>query len=79
IANNRANINTTGFKRGRAEFSDLMYVADRAVGVPNMLNQAVIPEGAMIGMGVRTTAVRTINTQGAFVQTGNTFDLAING
>ncbi|MDD9333663.1 MAG: flagellar basal-body rod protein FlgG [Bartonella sp.] len=79
IANNMANINTTGFKRGRAEFSDLMYVADRAVGVPNMLNQAVIPEGAMIGMGVRTTAVRTINTQGAFVQTGNTFDLAING
>ncbi|MGL2349551.1 flagellar basal body protein [Helicobacter pylori] len=51
IANNLANINTIGFKRARAEFADLMYVADRAVGVPNMLNQAIVPEGAMIGWG----------------------------
>ncbi len=79
IANNLANINTTGFKRARAEFADLMYVADRAVGVPNMLNQAIMPEGAMIGMGVRTAAVRKVNMQGAFVQTGNALDLAING
>ncbi|EYS91046.1 flagellar basal-body rod protein FlgG [Bartonella bacilliformis str. Heidi Mejia] len=79
IANNLANINTTGYKRARAEFADLMYVTDRAVGVPNMMNQAIVPEGVMVGMGVRTAAVRTVNTQGAFVQTGNALDLAING
>ncbi|RCL03175.1 MAG: flagellar basal-body rod protein FlgG [Candidatus Tokpelaia sp. JSC189] len=79
IANNIANINTTAYKRARAEFSDLMYTADRMVGVSNMMNQATVPEGAMIGLGVRTAAVRNLHMQGSFIQTGNTFDLAISG
>ena len=49
IANNIANINTTSFKRARAEFTDLLYQAERAVGVPNRGGQDPIPEGAQIG------------------------------
>ncbi|MCC0018807.1 MAG: flagellar hook-basal body complex protein, partial [Rhodobiaceae bacterium] len=45
IANNVANINTTGFKRARAEFSDLLYQVERNSGVPNASNQAIVPEG----------------------------------
>lgn len=44
IANNIANINTTGFKRARAEFSDLLYQTERAKGVANRANQAVVPK-----------------------------------
>ena len=44
IANNVANINTTGFKRARAEFSDLLYQVERSQGVPNAANQAIVPE-----------------------------------
>ncbi|MFN7093043.1 MAG: flagellar hook-basal body complex protein, partial [Allorhizobium sp.] len=61
IANNIANINTTGFKRARAEFSDLLYQTERAQGVPNRANQAIVPEGANIGLGVQTAAVRNIH------------------
>ena len=52
IANNIANINTTGFKRARAEFSDLLYQTERLQGVPNRANQNIVPEGASIGLGV---------------------------
>ncbi|WP_412058303.1 flagellar basal-body rod protein FlgG [Bartonella sp. DGB2] len=79
IANNIANINTTAYKRSRAEFADLIYVADRAKGVPDLLNQATVPEGAMVGMGVRTAAIRKVNLQGSFSQTGNQLDIAIAG
>lgn len=79
IANNIANINTTGYKRARAEFSDLLYQTERAQGVPNRANQAIVPEGANIGLGVQTSAVRNIHTQGEITQTGNDLDLAIVG
>jgi flagellar basal-body rod protein FlgG len=79
IANNIANINTTGFKRARAEFTDLLYQAERALGVPNRGGQDPIPEGAQIGLGVRTAAVRNLHMQGSLVQTGNKLDLALNG
>jgi flagellar basal-body rod protein FlgG len=79
IANNIANINTTGFKRARAEFSDLLYQAERLQGVPNRANQAVVPEGAMVGLGVKTVAVRNVHIQGSLVSTGNKFDLALTG
>jgi flagellar basal-body rod protein FlgG len=79
IANNIANINTTGFKRSRAEFTDLLYQAERAVGVPNRGGQDPIPEGAAIGLGVRTAAIRNLHMQGALTQTGNKLDLALNG
>ncbi len=79
IANNIANINTTGFKRARAEFSDLLYQTERAAGVPNRANQAVVPEGAIIGLGVKTAAVRNLHLQGGLVSTGNSYDLALIG
>ena len=79
IANNIANINTTGFKRARAEFSDLLYQTERAAGVPNRANAAVVPEGAIIGLGVKTAAVRNLHLQGGLVSTGNSFDLALIG
>ncbi len=79
IANNIANINTTAFKRARAEFSDLIYQSDRAEGVPNRGGEEVIPEGAQIGLGVRTVGVRNLHIQGSLAQTSNPLDVAING
>ncbi|UGV28710.1 flagellar basal-body rod protein FlgG [Rhodopseudomonas boonkerdii] len=79
IANNIANINTTSYKRSRAEFTDLFYQIDRAQGVPNRAGEGAVPEGAKLGLGVRSAAVRKLHIQGAMAQTGNTYDLAING
>lgn len=79
IANNIANINTTAFKRARAEFTDLLYQTERAAGAPNRGGQEPIPEGAHVGLGVRTAAIRNLHIQGALTQTGNSLDLAING
>jgi flagellar basal-body rod protein FlgG len=79
IANNIANINTTGFKRARAEFTDLLYQTERLKGVPSKSNQDIIPEGVHIGLGVRTAAVRSINTQGTLTATGNQLDIALTG
>jgi flagellar basal-body rod protein FlgG len=79
IANNIANINTTGFKRSRAEFTDLMYQTERLMGVSNRGRDATIPEGAQLGLGVRTAAIRSLNIQGSLTNTGNSLDLAVNG
>ncbi len=79
IANNIANINTTSYKRSRAEFTDLFYQIDRAQGVPNRAGEGAVPEGAKLGLGVRSAAVRKLHIQGAMAQTGNTYDLGING
>lgn len=79
IANNIANINTTSFKRGRAEFTDLLYQTERTVGTPAAGLESVIPEGVQVGLGVRTTAVRNLHIQGPLASTGNTLDLALNG
>src|SRR5579872_2007364 len=79
IANNIANINTTGFKRARAEFTDLLYQNERLMGVASRGRDATIPEGAQIGLGVRTAAIRTVHLQGALTNTGNSLDWAING
>src|SRR3984885_12148146 len=79
IANNIANINTTGFKRSRAEFTDLIYQNERVQGVSSRGRDATIPEGAQVGLGVRTAAIRSVNIQGSLTSTGNSLDLAING
>ncbi|MDP3897961.1 MAG: flagellar basal-body rod protein FlgG [Mesorhizobium sp.] len=79
IANNIANINTTGFKRARAEFADLLYQVERLQGVPNRANSSVVPEGAHIGLGVKTAAVRNLHIQGSLTSTGNKYDLALVG
>lgn len=79
IANNIANINTTSYKRARGEFTDLLYQVERAAGVPNRGGQDTVPEGARVGLGVRTAAVRYLHMQGALAQTGNKLDVALNG
>ena len=79
IANNIANINTTGYKRTRAEFTDLLYQVERVQGVPAQTGENVIPEGAQLGLGTRLSAIRLLNIQGPLSETGNQLDLAING
>jgi flagellar basal-body rod protein FlgG len=79
IANNIANINTTAFKRARAEFTDLLYQAERLKGVSNRGQDNTIPEGAQLGLGVRTAAIRNLHIQGALAHTGNRLDVALNG
>ena len=79
IANNIANINTTGFKRARAEFTDLLYQAERLQGVSNRGQNNTIPQGAQLGLGVRTASIRNLHIQGPLANTGNQFDLALNG
>ena len=79
IANNIANINTTGFKRARAEFSDLLYQVDRMQGVPNRADGSLVPEGVSVGLGVKTTAIRNVHVQGSLTSTGNKFDVALVG
>jgi flagellar basal-body rod protein FlgG len=79
IANNIANINTTAFKRARAEFTDLLYQTERLPGVSTRGQDSTIPEGAQIGLGVRTAAIRNLHIQGALTNTGNQLDLAIQG
>lgn len=79
IANNVANINTTGFKRARAEFTDLLYETERAAGTPATDDETLIPEGNTIGLGVRTAAIRNLHMQGTLARTGNAYDLALNG
>ena len=79
IANNIANINTTGFKRGKAEFTDLLYEQMRLQGVSSRGAGNLIPEGAQLGLGVRTAAIRNLQTQGTITNTGNTYDVALTG
>lgn len=79
IANNIANINTTGYKRTRAEFTDLLYQMERVQGLPDQTGDGMIPEGAQLGLGTRLSAIRLLNIQGPLADTGNQLDLALNG
>jgi flagellar basal-body rod protein FlgG len=79
IANNIANSNTTAFKRGQAQFADLMYQVEKSAGVPNQGNAGGIPQGEQVGLGVQTVAITTLNTQGPLTNTGNQLDVALNG
>ena len=78
IANNLANVNTTGFKRGRAVFEDLLYQNVRQVGGQSSQNTQ-LPTGLALGTGVRVVATEKLFTQGNIVQTGNPLDMAIQG
>jgi flagellar basal-body rod protein FlgG len=78
VSNNLANVNTTGFKRGRAEFEDLLYQNVRQTGGQSSQNTQ-LPSGLMLGTGVRTVGTEKLFTQGNMAQTGNNLDLAING
>ena len=79
IANNIANINTTGFKRARAEFTDLVYQPERLKGATLAAGGPFVPEGAHVGLGVKPTAVRNLHLQGTLDATGNRFDVALQG
>ena len=78
IANNIANINTTGFKRRRAQFQDLLYQNLRAPGTASTSNTDY-PTGLQVGLGSRPVATEIIFSQGDFTQTGNPLDLVIQG
>jgi flagellar basal-body rod protein FlgG len=78
VANNMANVNTTGFKKSRAEFQDLLYQTMRTPGGQSG-NGASLPAGIQVGLGVRTVATQALHVQGAMKQTGNSLDLAIEG
>jgi flagellar basal-body rod protein FlgG len=79
ISNNIANMTTTGFKRRRAEFQDLIYQNLRRVGSNSSDTGTIVPSGAQVGLGVRTAAIYRINEQGNLQQTSNSLDLAIQG
>ncbi len=79
ISNNIANMTTTGFKRNRAEFQDLIYQNLRVVGSNSSDTGTIVPSGAQVGLGVKTAAVYRINEQGNLQQTSNTLDMAIQG
>ncbi len=78
IANNLANVNTTGFKRSRADFEDLLYQTTRMPGTANA-DGTQVPTGMQVGMGSKPTAVQKIFTQGDYESTGNELDWAIEG
>jgi flagellar basal-body rod protein FlgG len=77
-SNNLANVNTTGFKRARAAFEDLMYQNDRQPGAQS--SQATqVPAGTMVGTGVRVVGTEKLFSQGEIVQTNNPLDIAVQG
>lgn len=78
ISNNLANVGTTGFKRGRAIFEDLIYQNVRQVGSQSSQN-TLLPSGLQIGTGTRVVATERIFTQGNLTQTQNQLDVAISG
>ncbi|KAB0667203.1 flagellar basal-body rod protein FlgG [Oryzomonas japonica] len=78
IANNLANVNTTGFKKSRADFQDLIYQSLKTTGSPST-NTTQVPTGIQIGLGTRLAAVTKIFTSGDLTQTGNDLDMAIEG
>lgn len=78
VTNNLANVSTTGFKRSRAVFEDLLYQTIRQPGAQSS-QQTQLPSGLQLGTGVRPVATEKIFTQGNLQQTGNSKDLAIQG
>lgn len=78
ISHNLANVNTTGYKKERALFEDLLYQNVRQVGAQATQNN-MLPSGLQLGTGVHTVATEKIHTEGNILQTGNSLDVAING
>ncbi len=78
ISNNLANVNTVGFKKGRADFQDLMYQYTVAPGAQTS-QITTNPTGVGVGLGVKTSSVQKVFTQGDLSSTGNQLDVAIEG
>jgi flagellar basal-body rod protein FlgG len=79
ISNNIANMTTTGYKRQRAEFQDLLYQIKIRPGASSSAQDTKVPAGLQQGLGVKAGSVYRINEQGALQMTGNPFDLSIKG
>jgi len=79
ISNNIANLNTTAFKRQRAEFQDLLYQNERTAGSTSSDTGTIVPVGVQIGSGVKAAAVYRMSDQGNLINTNNPLDLAIQG
>ena len=79
ISNNIANMNTTGFKRQRAEFQDLLYQNLERIGAASSDEGTVVPSGIQIGVGVKTGTVYRVTEQGNLASTENTYDIAVQG
>ncbi len=78
ISNNLSNINTTGFKKNRPDFEDLLYQTIRTSGTP-ATNRSVRPVGVEVGVGTRVAGTQKVHTQGSPKQTGRAYDAAIFG
>ncbi|MBV9261343.1 MAG: flagellar basal-body rod protein FlgG [Pseudolabrys sp.] len=79
ISNNIANMRTTGYKRQRAEFQDLLYEHVRRIGTQTSDQGNILPVGVDLGSGVKTVGTPRLMTQGTLAQTGADLDLAIRG
>jgi flagellar basal-body rod protein FlgG len=79
ISNNIANMRTTGYKRQRAEFQDLLYQYVTRVGTQTSSQGNILPAGIELGTGVKTVGTPRLMPQGELVQTGKSYDLAIRG
>jgi flagellar basal-body rod protein FlgG len=79
IANNLANMNTTGYKQQRAAFQDLLYQNIQQAGAQSSDTGTLLPSGIQLGAGVRTAAVYRITTPGDLKNTANPYDVAVNG
>ena len=77
IANNLANVNSSGFKKSRADFQDILYQTSKAAGTG--IDGGEVPTGIQVGLGSRVAAVQKVFTTGDFQQTENELDLAIEG
>jgi flagellar basal-body rod protein FlgG len=78
IAHNLANVGTTGFKRSRADFQDILYQTYREPGAA-ATQTTQLSTGLQVGLGVRPAAVQRVHLQGDFTQTANPLDVAIRG
>jgi flagellar basal-body rod protein FlgG len=78
ISNNLANVSTTGFKRDRAEFEDLLYQVRRQPG-GNTSQDSQLPSGLQLGTGVRIVGTQKVFTQGSLQTTEQPLDMAVNG
>ncbi|MBW2683797.1 MAG: flagellar hook-basal body complex protein, partial [Deltaproteobacteria bacterium] len=78
IANNLANVSTTGFKKSKADFQDLLYQVMKVPGSQTS-DDTESPTGIQVGLGVKPAAVSKIFTQGDLIQTENELDIAIEG
>jgi flagellar basal-body rod protein FlgG len=78
ISNNLANVNTTGFKKSRADFQELLYQGLKTAGAASA-EGTEIPAGIQVGLGVKPAAVQKMFQQGDFINTGNSLDLVIEG